>query len=424
VSNLVKGTTKGAVAALALAGGFVLAAAAAASTSALVWTSRPPAIDGAISAGEWDGSVPFALADEVSARVSSDARTLYVRLIDARQGEPGGDRMILFFDDDGGPGAVLDDGEWGAPACQGNPALGEGELWIPAFGPVEFYEWVTDGGGSHFCPAQPLSDGLRSAVGLVPGIGVVYEVAIPLDGPAPLGGAPGRRFGLQLRAVDGSGLGEVCFPSCSLDPAVFQPVVLASGGCNTGPQTFGSGPPWEGLPLDWTSHVNIGDGEGWIQSLLFGDPVFCQDNVTGGSGAAACTANALYTQPLTRARLDIPLNLAGQGSVTVRARAYLLVDPNGEGESDYLDISVRRQDGTDSSELFWGGADQSGPLALPLALGGNPPVELWFTHLTFSAGGLEGGFAQIDDVELLCGPILFADGFESGLATHWTGQSP
>jgi hypothetical protein len=40
------------------------------------------------------------------------------------------------------------------------------------------------------------------------------------------------------------------------------------------------------------------------------------------------------------------------------------------------------------------------------------------------AGALDGGFAQVDDVELLCGPILFADGFDSGLTTHWSATVP
>jgi hypothetical protein len=44
--------------------------------------------------------------------------------------------------------------------------------------------------------------------------------------------------------------------------------------------------------------------------------------------------------------------------------------------------------------------------------------------LTFSAGGVEGGYAQVDDVELICGPGIFTDGFESGLTTHWSaGQN-
>ena len=61
-------------------------------------------------------------------------------------------------------------------------------------------------------------------------------------------------------------------------------------------------------------------------------------------------------------------------------------------------------------------------LWIPVA--GSPPVELRFTHSTFSAGGTEGGYAQIDEVELLCGPGIFTDGFESGLTTHWSADLP
>ena len=41
-----------------------------------------------------------------------------------------------------------------------------------------------------------------------------------------------------------------------------------------------------------------------------------------------------------------------------------------------------------------------------------------------TAGGIEGGYAQIDDYEVRCGPGLFADDFESGLSTHWSLTAP
>lgn len=59
---------------------------------------------------------------------------------------------------------------------------------------------------------------------------------------------------------------------------------------------------------------------------------------------------------------------------------------------------------------------------MPLA--GSLPVTLWFEHATGQAGGLEGGHAQFDDIELVCGPVLFADGFDSGWTTHWSADVP
>src|SRR6185503_15275523 len=58
--------------------------------------------------------------------------------------------------------------------------------------------------------------------------------------------------------------------------------------CNAGPITFESG-----LPLDWILDVQAGGGPGWVQSSEFADPVFCQANVTGAAGKAACAADVL-----------------------------------------------------------------------------------------------------------------------------------
>ena len=75
--------------------------------------------------------------------------------------------------------------------------------------------------------------------------------------------------------------------------------------------------------------------------------------------------------------------------------------------------------------LTWNGNHAGEPVELDLNLlappySVSPPVELLIRHFTSSAGGLEGGYAQVDDIELVCGPLLFADDFESGLTTHWS----
>ena len=49
------------------------------------------------------------LGDGVTARVGNDGRTLYLMLFDTRSDDPLGDRMVLFFDDDGGTAPLLDE---------------------------------------------------------------------------------------------------------------------------------------------------------------------------------------------------------------------------------------------------------------------------------------------------------------------------
>jgi len=387
------------------------------------WMSRAPRIDGQITAGEWDAAKLIDLGAGVTVRIGNDSRTLYLAVLDSADPiHTSNDSVGLLFDDEGGVPPVLDDGAFGSLVCHPTPDLGEGRIDLTHSQDVVYQE-VPQGG---FCLDQIITDVTRFHSGLRPE-GLTYELSIPLDGPAPLQAGPGERFGIVILVYRDGGP-VVCLPDCSTvsDPSDYRNLVLASGGCNTGPQDFGAGDPQIGLPLDWTSEIVAGGGPGWVQSLppFYGDPVFCQGNDTGGTGAAACVANFFSTSPGTDSRLHMPLAVAGQTSATLRLRAVLMVDPNGGGQFEYLDLELRRQDGTGNSELYWVGQDQSGSVVLPLSLGGSPVVELWFTHSAFSAGGVEGGYAQIDDVELLCGPVLFADGFESGLTTHWSADAP
>ena len=392
------------------------------------WINRAPAIDGQIQAAEWAEAISIDLGQGVTARIGNDARTLYLAVLDPRPTtvDHALDRLVLFFDDESGTVPRLDDNWWGVE-CHALPAVGDGEISFTFTGEVDYVEWYSVHLGTFPCPPQPVGDRLRAAVE-PQGVGASYEIALPLDGPAPLHAAPGQRFGFLLQLfAPYSGVSPLCYlSSCGTGPFSYQNLVLASGGCNTGPQDFGSGDPQLGLPLDWTSEVSFGSGQGWVQSLppSYGDPVFCQSNDTGGAGGAACVANVFSTSANTVSLLRMPLTLAGQTSATVRSRAVLVVDPNGSGANDLLRSDVLRQDATTENAFFWQGQDQSATVVLPLTLGGSPPVELWFIHSTFAAGGVEGGYAQLDDVELFCGPVLFADGFESGLTTHWSATAP
>ncbi len=387
------------------------------------WMSQAPAIDGEPAAGEWAEAVAIDLGSGVTARIGNDGRTLYLLLIDARPSEPAADRMIVFFDDDGGTSPWLDDGTWTSPDCQNDPALGEGEIWFEVSGAIDFYEWRSTAGGPAFCPAQALGDRQHSAIGLNPGLGVIYEIALPLDGPLSLHGGPGQRLGLQLRAVDGSGLGEVCFPSCSLDPADFRNLVLDAPRCNVGNEDFDSGLSAAALPLEWATAVPSGSGQGWIKSATFGDPDLCQANGTSGSGTAACVANGFYGAAASTATLRMPMTVVGQSQVY----AYFLFTFEIGAPNDTLAFGFEFADGSTTTTLTYdfswpppGGATGT---VVPLPAG-NPPVAMLFTHHTATGGGVEWGYANIDNVRLVCNPLLFTDDFESGLTTHWTTTSP
>ncbi|MDQ1347387.1 MAG: hypothetical protein QG573_757 [Acidobacteriota bacterium] len=403
----------------ALLGPLLLPAAGLAGTGRLVspWVNRAPRIDGQLTAGEWNAAKLVDLGAGVSLLIENDARTLYLAVLDSGDLTLGsGDEFVLLFDDEGGAAPILDDNLWDGALCQATPELGEGFLDFGWDQNVTYREYS---GG--YCSPQLLNDRATFRAAAQPQ-GVTYEIALPLDGPMPLSAAAGQRFAVWL-VLYRDAAQVACLPNCGpSSPADFRNVVLASGGCNTGPQDFGSGDPLVGLPLDWTSENTTGGGPGWVQAppAQFGDPVFCQANDTGGAGGAACIANFFCTAPRTDSLLRMPLALEGMTAATVRVRGVLQV----AGPHEYLDFGIRRLDTSGNSLLFWLDENRNETVELSIPVAGSPPVEFWFTHSTFSDGGVEGGYAQVDDVELTCGPRIFADGFESGLTTHWSADSP
>ncbi len=381
------------------------------------WVNRAPRVDGKILPGEWNAAKLVDLGSGVTLLVENDARTLYLAVLDS--GDPtytSNDSVGLLFDDEGGVPPILDDGAFGGVLCHPTADLGEGRIDL-TFSQAVVYQEVPQSG---FCPDQVITGATSFRSALQPE-GLTYEAAIPLDGPAPLQAGPGQRFGVAL-LIYRDGAPVVCLPACATlgNPSSYRNLVLASGGCNTGPQEFGAGDPLVGLPLDWTSENTAGGGPGWVQAppAQFGDPVFCQANDTGGTGGAACISNFFCTAPRTDSLLRMPLALEGETAATVRLRA----DLSFAAPAEYLDIGIHRLDTSGNSLLFWLEENHNQTVELWIPVAGSPPVELWFTHSTFSAGGSEGGYAQIDDVELVCGPRIFSDGFESGLATHWSAD--
>ncbi|MEO8197436.1 MAG: hypothetical protein ABI689_12025 [Thermoanaerobaculia bacterium] len=394
-----------------------LGGAASAGTGRLVspWVNRAPRIDGQLTPGEWNAARPLDLGAGVTLLIENDARTLYLAVLDSGDLTLGaGDEFVVLFDDEGGTSPVLDDSLWDGSLCQATPELGEGFLDFGWDQNVTFREYA-----GTYCPPQSLNDRATFRAAARPE-GVTYEIALPLDGPMPLRAAAGQRFAVWL-VLYRNAAQVACLPNCGpSSPADFRNLILASGGCNTGPQEFGSGNPLVGLPLDWTSENTAGGGPGWVQAApaQFGDPVFCQANDTGGAGGSACISNFSCTAPRTDSLLRMPLALEGMSDATVRARVTLTVGDLHE----YLDLGIHRLDTSGNSLLFWLDENRNETVSLWIPVAGSPPVEFWFTHSTFSAGGVEGGYAQVDEVEVICGPRIFTDGFESGLTTHWSAD--
>ena len=383
------------------------------------WMSRAPRIDGQIAAAEWSEAKLVDLGAGVTLRIGNDARTLYLAALDSADTTlHTADAIYMLFDDEGGVAPILDDSAWANAGCQGAPNLGEGNLIFDSGQGIRFQELY----GASFCALQSVTGLAGFAVAAHPD-GVSYEIAIPLDGVMPLQASAGQRFGIWFRVWRG-GLAGACLPAtcAGLQPSAYQNLVLASAGCNSGPQQFGTGQPQIGLPLDWSTVRAYGTGTDWMQSTVYGDPVFCQDNSTGSNGGTACIATALFTSTSSTAHLYMPLTLRGQTTASIRLRAMLdTIDT-----FDALSFGTLRQDTTLDYILHWGLQNYPGQqleIAIPQEVG-NPPTDFVFTHYTAAGGGVEGGYAQIDDVELLCGPVLFADGFESGLATHWSATVP
>ena len=312
------------VAALALVG---FAGAAQAGTGRLLsrWMSRAPAIDGQLGAGEWSAATFVDLGNGVTLRIGSDDRTLYLGLLDSGDTEiGGGDAFLLYFDDEGGPTPVLDDGLWTHSLCHESPELGEGGIDFMSNGQVRFDEYVQDEG----CAGQLLTGRFTAGVG-VPPQGLFREYAIPLDGPMPLRAAPGERFGIYLQLFR-DGAEVACLPGCGVfDPAIFRNLFLAASDCNTGVRNLDSG-----LPLDWANTLSEGVGEGWRASGPSGDPVFCDQNDTGGSGLSACVSNFEYGTSEAQADLRVPFPAGGQSTATVRFLGTL----TGGAQLDTLEI--------------------------------------------------------------------------------------
>lgn len=398
------------------------AGAAGAGTGRLLsnWMSHSPAIDGQTSMTEWSGAQMSSIDTGLTVVIGNDARTLYIGVFDGFNSVVGpGDFVALFFDDEGGTAPVHDDGDWLNSGCQATPNAGEGQLIFAANGEVTYMEMVAPFTG---CSPQTIPGRMSLAAG-DSDQGSIFELAIPLDGPAPLRLAAGERFGLRIQIYrDGVNVG--CLPGCAAGPlpADFQNLVLASGGCNTGLLHLDAG-----LPLDWTPRRQGNAPGGWVASGPSGDPVFCDEPQQGPGGSAACVSDFDYPAAAgsSESFLDAPLAVSGFTTATIR---YLATHVQGEPTAT---LSLLTWSGASfrDTPITWQETHVLETVTLPLALDQPPytpnfrPDRISWYHSTFT-GGVEGGYAQIDDYELTCGPGLFADDFESGLTTHWSSTAP
>lgn len=407
--------------ALALVLGGPLSHAAHAGTGRLLskWMNRAPAVDGRLTTGDWDDAEFGQLAPGLMVAFGNDARTLYLLVLDGGNTAVGpGDFVVVHFDDEGGSGLMHDDGAWLNSGCQMNPATGEGNLLFAADGTVSYQEMVAPSTG-----CSPLAiPGRTSFVADDSAQGSVFEIAIPLDGPAPLRLQRGERFGLRLQ-VYRNGVAVGCLPECSAAPlpADYQNFILASIGCNGGVLSLDTG-----LPLDWTPHHPYAGPGGWAASGPSGDPVFCDQPEQGPGGSAACVSDYDYPSPMLESYLDAPIAVIGYTTASIRFLGTLVQgDP-----SAFLSLLTWSGNAFRDSPLVWQQNHGAESVAVNLALDQPPygdgfePDRISWYHSPWVAGGFEGGYAQVDDFELRCGPTLFLDDFESGLATHWSVTAP
>jgi hypothetical protein len=217
--------------------------------------------------------------------------------------------------------------------------------------------------------------------------------------------AAGQRLGIWLRVQRLDGTFSPCLPAAcqGLQPADWRNLILASGGCNTGPRDFSAG-----LPLDWTNSILVGSGSAWAQSGIGGSAAYCGANVTGASGAAACVASSGYTSSQSAARLviplptDLPQPMAGQDPPRIVFRLNFQSAVLG---TDYVSFDLW------SSVYGWMQiialyGNEGNPAGTGIAVGLGLSSDLGQANLIvthYTAGGTAaGGWAQIDDFELTC----------------------
>jgi len=395
-------------------------------TLAARWAARAPVLDGFIAPGEWD---PFPIdLGGAHLYIMNDGRTLYLAVVNHDDLDyQFGDRLTVLFDDEGGIAPPLWDNLWTATVCGGTNA-GEGILDLDDIfaGGNNYFQILA---GFTFCPGQAGTVGaaIRSALRAN---GVTYEAAIPLDGSTALGAAPGQEFGLAVVVEDGGApIAQKQWPSplYLTSPSSFANVLVATLGCNAPTETFDDVPE-----STWSVTDNAGSGLVWTATGGSGYPSDCaEDNYTGGSGSAACTSGQAFgPAPFDTQLISSPFRLDGFSSASLRFQANYQDLLSG---GDVLTVEVSDDLGSSWIPLLsWDeghGTYNSAPgesveLDLSSFVGATAPLQVRWTYADPNLWFLGAYYAQIDDVELRCGPEIFRDGFETGLTSHWSAQAP
>lgn len=174
-----------------------------------------------------------------------------------------------------------------------------------------------------------------------------------------------------------------------------------------------------GLPAGWTVVDNAGSGAPW----RFDDPGL-RGNLTGGSGGFASADSDFAQLVAVDTELRTPvLDLTGVTGVQLHFDTELNVYQGVGGGSEIADVDLSLDGGGLWSNIWRrveADGDFEGFVQIPLpAADGQASVRLRFHY--FEA--YYDYWWQVDDV-LVAGidpDEIFADGFESGTASHWSG---
>lgn len=376
-----------------------------------------PAIDGVLESVWADAATIWIGQDiySVTFRALHDGRTLYLLFEDLTNAwKPGHDEFWIFFDDEGGTPPRRWDGLWGADPCDADYPEEEEEGgwgWINDEGYALDERWrqVSQAGG--VCADQSHLGFTRAAVTIaVPEGPARAEVAIPLGQvESTLGIAPGDEIGLRVDLYDG-----VFHAGVWPLESNFGLAQLAVLGCNVeGGEDFDPG-----FPLDW--EVAGSGAAAWRLSGTGGGECGVA-NETGGPGDAAC---AVYDGSLDGAASNLIspwFSLASQTNATLSYRAKYSEQVNA---GSALTLEATTDGITWVPLLTWATSHASaGGEAVNVDLSGYSGSPRLRLRWRFSiADGFAG--AQVDEVRVDCAPFLFADGFETGLTTHWSAEAP
>jgi hypothetical protein len=386
------------------------------------FTPDPIAVDGG-------GEPAWAAAEQiyigidiftVSFRALHDGRTLYLLIDDGSDSahEPGAGAAI-WFDDEGGTPPLRADGLWTAPACNAAQNRGEGRLrwFLTSQSPIELEERWTEMTSGPSCPTFIGQNGSIAAIQFRELYsGLVTEVALPLEGSSALEAAAGERFGLRIESYFvelGQAYQVGYWPASGGPPAGLGDVALAALRCNDYVEEFDPA-----FPADWVN--SSAGGPGWLRSGAGGCGLA---NAVGGSGEAACLVREASTLGLNASLVSPWFSLLGQSSASVAYRAAYADAPV---SSNRLDLEVTTDGTTWTPLLAWTtthGVPNGEQVTVDLSgLANQPRVRLRWRYSV--AQGDAGYAAQVDQVRVSCSPNLFRDGFESGLTTHWDGETP